>query len=159
MNWNCPNCGKRVEFSAEQLAETRGVVVCPQCLSSDKVPGYDAPHTSRAAASTTSTTSTKSRRSQPSAPSQSGRNMTTPPPHNKPSTPPPHRRRISFVDKEDTPKPDKPQKSTGKKKKAKTSSKGLLAPKSALGCLWRSVVYTMLLLIAYIVVGLLLQGI
>ena len=87
--------------------------------------------------------------------------MATPPAHKAKPTPPPHRSRVSFIEKpttSDTP-PAKPKKSSGKKKKSKKSSKGLFAPKSAMGCLWRSVVYTLLFLIIYIIFGLLLQGV
>ena len=86
--------------------------------------------------------------------------MTTPPAHKTKPTPPPHRSKISFSEKSTTSdtSPTKPKKSSGKKKKSKKSSKGFFAPKSALGCLWRSVVYTLLFLIIYIIFGLLLQG-
>lgn len=151
MQWKCLNCGKRVELSDEQLTETRGVVVCPQCLSSDKVRGYDTP---RPKPTLKPQESPKPRQKAPA--------MTTPPPHKSPPTPPPHRAKISFSDKSsstDAP-PAKPKKSSGKKKKkGKKSSSGSLAPKSTLGCLWRSVVYTLLFLIIYIIFGVLLQGV
>ena len=152
MTWKCPNCGKRVEFSVEQLAETRGVVVCPQCLSSDKVPGYDTPQPQP---------SNKPQESPKPIRQKTPAMNATPPAHKAKPTPPPHRSKISFSNQSasaDTP-PAKPKKSGGKKKKSKKSSKGFFAPKSALGCLWRSVVYTLLFLIIYIIFGLLLQGI
>ena len=157
MNWTCPNCGKRLEFSTDQLVETRGVVVCPQCLSSDQLPGYDAPRVKRKSPS--SQPSKQRSSSQPSSLSK----VNTPPPHKSRPTPPQHRSRvINFTSDKgsssgDTTQP-RPKKSGGKKKKAKSSSKGCLAPKSSMGCLWRSVVYTLILLIVYIIFGLLLQG-
>lgn len=136
-----------MEFSTEQLRETRGVVVCPQCLSSDKVPGYEAP--SKPAA----------KRQEARVKKQEAPAMTTPPAHKSRPTPPPHRSKVASSEKpssrSDTP-PVKPKKK--KKSKKSSSSTGFLAPKSALGCLWRSVVYTLLLLIIYIIFGMLLQG-
>ena len=158
LNWSCPNCGKRLEFSEEQLAETRGVVVCPQCLSSDKVPGYDAP---RRQPTALPNREVKNKKQETGIKNQEERSMTTPPAHKSRPTPPPHRAKISFSEKPsttDTP-PTKPKKSGGKKKKSKSSPKGCLAPKSTWGCLWRSVVYTLLFLIIYIIFGILLQGV
>lgn len=160
MNWKCPNCGKRVVFSAEQLVETRGVVVCPQCLASDKVPGYDTPHARpkpTAVAATPPPTPS-------STPQQHASNVSTPPPRRSRPTPPPHRPKINFAadgDSYGSTRPQQPVKSRkgGKKKKAKKSSSGFLAPMSSLGCLWRTVACTLVLLIIYIIFGLLLQGV
>ena len=172
MKWSCPNCGKRVEFSTEQLSETRGVVVCPQCLSSDKVPGYDAPQTKPS----TKRQETKNKKQESlkattfvteggASATPPERAMTTPPAHKSRPTPPPHRSKASLSDKSATTDTHRPvgtrigtSTSTKKKKKIKKSSKGFFAPKSAWGCLWRSVVYTLLFLIIYIIFGLLLQG-
>ena len=152
MNWKCPNCGKRVEFSTEQLNETRGVVVCPQCLSSDKVPGYDLPKPQRKPHATTASSSVTASSSTTQQP-----HMSTPPPRKSRPTPPPHRTKISFADQPSSPQsqPSKPKKSSGKKKNTRKTSGSTI---SSLGCLWRSIVYTLILLILYIVFGLLLQG-
>jgi len=161
MNWKCPNCGKRLEFSTEQLVETRGVVVCPQCLSSEQVPGYDAPQAKRNSPSSQPSRPPQQPALAPSSSLQS--KVNTPPPHKSRPTPPQHRSRvINFTgdtgsSTREATQP-RPKKSGGKKKKAKSSGKGCLAPKSSLGCLWRSVVYTLLLLIVYIIFGLLMQG-
>ncbi len=165
MNWKCPNCGKRVAFSAEQLAETRGMVVCPQCLSSDCVPGYDAPPSKPSAKRQETRSEQRTANSyQPTARSdrqETRKDMPTPPPHKSRPVPPSHRPKINFADTSASRADSQPTRSpshAGKKKKAKKSSSGFLAPKSSLGCLWRSVVYTLILLIVYIIFGLLLQG-
>ena len=174
MRWCCPNCGKRVEFSIEQLAETHGVVVCPQCLSSDKVPGYDNPGPKPSVKKQDTRDKKQETRNKKqewlkatisvnedgASATPPERTMTTPPAHKAKPTPPPHRSRVSFSERPATTDttPAKSKKSSGKKKKSKKSSKGIFAPKSALGCLWRSVVYTLLFLIIYIIFGLLLQG-
>ncbi len=38
MIWTCDNCGRKMEVSRDQLEETGGVVVCPQCLGTGRVP-------------------------------------------------------------------------------------------------------------------------
>lgn len=150
MNWTCANCGKRVAFSDEQLTETRGVVVCPQCLASDRIPGYDAPAPRRK--------NTSSQPSQSSKPQE--QKVKTPPPHKSRPTPPKHRSKvINFTGDTGATPPTNATKRGGKKKQAGKSSSRAFSPKSSLGCLWRSVVYTLLLLVVYILFGLLLQGI
>ena len=157
MNWKCPNCGKRVVFSDEQLAETRGVVVCPQCLSSDQLPGYDAPRARHKSSSSAASVSPSVPSSSPSQTTQQPRKVTTPPPHRQRQSPPPHRPKITFADTAADP-PKRTRKGGTAKKKAKNASSGFMAPKSPLGCLWRSVIYTLVLLIIYVVFGLLMQG-
>ena len=151
MQWTCDKCGKTVQISAEQLAETEGAVVCPQCLATDVVPGYKR--------------RSKRKRQAPAPPPPEP----TPPPHRKNvamQQPPAHRKTISFVDQPapqrsgqqsspSAPATGKPKKK--KKSKKKSRNKGFFAPHSALGCLWRSVVYTLLLLLLYSALGFLLQ--
>ena len=140
MNWTCPNCGKRVALSQEQLAETRGVVVCPQCLSSDKVKGFDTP--------------TKAKQS-----AAARTRAATPPPRKPRLAPPPHKTSAPAAAPTDTGSASRSAGKPVRKKKKKPAQQGCLQPMSATGCLWRTVLLTLLLLLAYVVVGFLLQGI
>lgn len=159
MKWTCDKCGKEMEFSQEQLAETGGAVVCPQCLTSAVVPGFSSrkvdrhtPHTTPSAPippippkeMANNSTTTPARRqtisfvespTRPTPPPHQGRGKTTPPAHN---TEPPTR-----------PQPKK--KSSNKKSKT-----GLMNPPSTLGCLLRTVWYTAILLAVYLLMGLVL---
>lgn len=145
MNWTCPHCQKKVTFSTEQLNETHGVVVCPQCLSSDKVPGYDKP---------------KLQQRKATSEQQSTPRMKTPPSHTSRPTPPPHRSKLASNERpNNTPTTPKPKKTSTQRKKKASRPLGRLTPHSALGCLWRSVVFTLILMLFYIVFGYILQGI
>ena len=152
MRWTCDKCGKTLEISTEQLTETQGVVVCPQCLGTAVVPGYKR---RRAAQSSTESTAPP-----PSKPDNAG----TPPPRRRPSSPSQQRKTISFVDQPSTPPPRKqpatapdPRPKPKKKKRKKSSSGGCLAPHTSWGCLWRSVVGTLVFLALYSALGFLLQ--
>lgn len=158
MIWTCEKCGKKMEISPEQLEETGGVVVCPQCLSTstvDGVPPRRKPSPRPKPAPVAVDTPVKQApepRSQrvisfeePATPPPRRRKAAaTPPP--RPATPPPPRRR---------PKPSPDMK---KNTDEETQGKGLLHaitnPPGALGCLWRSVVATAILLLVYVVFGL-----
>ena len=146
MQWTCDKCGKTMRISAEQLAETEGNVVCPQCLHTDVVPGYQ--HASRKSAPPAAPAVPPARRQQPATPK-------------KPTPPPPHRKPINFVDRgsnaQTAQQPQAPAPRPKKKSKKKKKNKGCLAPPSSLGCLWRSVLYTLLLLLLYSLLGSLLQ--
>ena len=37
----CPKCGRKMEFSADELHAQKGMVVCPQCLTTFKAPHFD----------------------------------------------------------------------------------------------------------------------
>ena len=145
MEWTCDKCGKTLFISEEQLSETKGVIVCPQCLSSDTVPGYGR----------------KSANSRQSIKSES--QTAAPPPHrSKPQTsmktsPPPYRKKINFMEESSSTKPQVKQNSTSatrkKNKKKKSKKQGLLAPHSAGGCIWRSFLITLLLMIMITALG------
>lgn len=152
MNWTCPHCGKTMEVSQEQLAETQGVVVCPQCLSSDTVPGY------------------RQQKSQPATSMNTAKPAPTPPPvkHDdhtqvikKPARsttqPPPYRKKISFVEENSNSRSAQSGRATNsqpkKKSKKKKKSRGLLAPHTPWGCLWRTLLYSALLLAIATFVG------
>ncbi len=150
MQWTCDKCGKTMQISSDQLAETEGTVVCPQCLATAVVPGYKR----------------RSKRQSPAPPPDEQPAPPAPPPHRNRTAmqqPPAHRKAITFVDQpapqrtgqRSTPSTGKPQKK--KKSKKKSRNKGCLAPPSTLGCIWRSVVYTLLLLLLYSALGFLLQ--
>lgn len=146
MKWTCKKCGKTLDISREQLAETQGVVVCPQCLASDVVAGYS----SRAGAK-------RSVQSVPSPPASESKNSSS-------ATPPPYRKKINFVE---TPVNRSARPAAGssttslapkkKKKSKKKKRRGALAPHSPAGCIWRSVVYTLIFLLAVTVVGFILD--
>ena len=150
MKWTCGHCGKALNVSEEQLYETRGVIVCPQCLSSDTVPGYQR----RKRTAVADTPSSTKKVSPPSVTDQE-RERVSPPPKRKPPTPPPYRKKISFVEEStsrgSTENRTKP--SVGKKKRKKKKTSGLLAPTTSLGCLWRTLVFTAILLAVVTFVG------
>ena len=150
MHWTCDKCGKTLEISAEQLTETQGTVVCPQCLGTDVVPGYKR---RRAASPPPATT-------QSSPPKREAGNG-VPPPHRKRSASTQQRQTISFVNQPSPPsqqRPPAPNRTKSKKKKRKKSSRGgCLEPHSTLGCLWRSVLATLVVLALYSALGFLVQ--
>ena len=37
----CPKCGRKMELSADELRAQKGMVVCPQCLTTFKAPHFD----------------------------------------------------------------------------------------------------------------------
>ena len=37
----CPKCGRKMELSADELHAQKGMVVCPQCLTTFKAPHFD----------------------------------------------------------------------------------------------------------------------
>ena len=135
MRWTCPKCGKKLEISDEQLIANDGVVVCPQCLLQARQP---MPKT-RSTASTTSE-----------------------PPAQRQNTPPPHHTRMKQASTtyrytgiggsttNNTPK----KKTTKKKSRKKKQDQGM----SALGCLGRTVIFTLVLFAAYVFFGLLLEA-
>ncbi len=45
MLFECPQCGKRIDMTLEELALSRKVVVCPQCLNEFLAHGVDVPAT------------------------------------------------------------------------------------------------------------------
>ena len=149
MEWVCKKCGKTLEMSDEQLHETQGVVICPQCLGSERVPGYRHKATAKAPGSSTSTN--KSNVSHQSTPAPVK------------TTPPPYRKKINFV--EETPQRPAAHRSTApastakpkKKKSKKKKNRSPLAPHSTAGCLWRSVLYTLILMAATTFVGFILD--
>lgn len=143
-----------MEISPEQLAETGGVVVCPQCLSSVKVATVaQRRKSSPQPAPPAEVPPVKQVRSQkvisfePPAtpPPHRKRTMTTPPPRTAP-TPPPKPRPQTITKKMNT-----------KNNNTAESNKGMLHtianPPSPLGCLWRSIVATAVLLLVYIFFG------
>ena len=153
MLWTCSQCGKQLEISDEQLTENGGVVVCPQCLTTTTLPGYSIRQSSN---------------QQPSQPQQQTNDMpqrprtitfddspaphrtATPPPYNpprRPATPPPMPPQQQ--PRQTTPRPGK--KKSSKSKKSNTTM-------SSMGCMWRSIVFTIALLALYILVGMLLNG-
>ena len=152
MWWTCDKCGKKMEISTEQLSETEGVVVCPQCLGTDVVPGYK-----RRGHHTPS----RSQSAPPTPPATDN-----PPPYRKrQQNTPSNRKTISFVEQPPKRPPhptgataaDPPKTSPKKKKKKKKNNKGCLAPPSTWGCFWRSALYTAIFLTLYSALGFLLQ--
>ena len=126
MDWTCKKCGKTLEVSEEQLHEMQGVVICPQCLGSERVPGY------RHKADTTSSSRSTSAR------------QSSPPPVK--SSPPPYRKKTYSVERNTTTSATPKTSAAPKKKKKKRKKRGILAPHSSWGCLWRAVLYTLALL-------------
>ncbi|MBO7609274.1 MAG: hypothetical protein J6S96_03610 [Muribaculaceae bacterium] len=139
MDWICKKCGKTLEVSEEQLYEMQGVVICPQCLGSDLVPGYRRKSTTKTANQSSSNSRAISR--QPSTTST------------KP-TPPTYRKKTNQVERTSTATSPRTAVATPKKKKKKRKKRGALAPNSSWGCLWRSVLYTLIFLLIITIIGL-----
>lgn len=154
MNWRC-NCGKVMELSHEQLLETGGVVVCPQCLGSSTVPGYAKPRRKPAIQQPISVTPT------PPRPATTPRQATRPISFSEPSqrqAPPPHKPRRATPSQSGAQRP--PRHSKVNKKNTSRDGSGnniLLNPPGVLGCVWRSLAVTAVLLALYIFLGLLLH--
>jgi len=157
MRWTCPKCGKKLDISNEQLIAYDGVIVCPQCLlqAHQPIPKVRIP------SSEEGKTGAPSRRKQQ-------RDITfdsDTPPEYKPA-PPPHKTRMKqqSAPRSDnaassgTPPPaqrKEPARKRTQKRKKKKRSEGM----SAWGCVWRTVVFTMVLFAAYVFFGLLLEAI
>lgn len=157
MRWTCPKCGKKLDVSNEQLIANDGLIVCPQCLLQAHQPVPTARVSKRAP--------------QPAAQRQSPPasihfDSETPPEyHPSTTTPPPHRPRmkqastsyrytgLSGDSATGTPSRKPATKKKGRKKKKKKDD-GI----SALGCMGRSIVFTLVLMAAYVFFGLLLEA-
>ncbi|MBQ6079882.1 MAG: hypothetical protein IJK93_06345 [Muribaculaceae bacterium] len=145
MRWTCPKCGKKLEISNEQLIANDGVIVCPQCLLQARQPIP----TARVAAKYDKADAD-----------------TTPPKRTKNSTPPPHKPRMKQAktsyrytglsgDNNRATRPSTKKKSTKKKSKKK---KGKDEGMSPLGCLGRTIIFTLVLFAVYVFFGLLLES-
>ena len=158
MRWTCPKCGKKLNISDERLIANDGVIVCPQCLLQARQPVPKATVTPR-----DDKPQATSRRQQQTI--SFNTDTTDMPPEYKASsatTPPPHKTRMKQAStsyrytglsgSDSTPQKRKP---SGKKKsKKKKSQQGM----SALGCLGRTIVFTLVLFAAYVFFGLLLDA-
>lgn len=140
----CEKCGKKTNVSIEQLEETAGVIVCPQCLATVALPGF----------------ATQRNRPQREPASTPTRTISF-----KEATPPPPRRvRRDAVATMPPPRPAVKPRSRAlsatkrTKRQQEPSGKGmahaLAHPPHPLGCLWRSVAITLLLLALYVIMGL-----
>ena len=143
MRWTCPKCGKKLDISNEQLIANDGVIVCPQCLLQSRQPIP----TARVAARYDEVDAA-------STPPARGTRKTT-------TTPPPHKPRMkqaktpykyTGLSSDDGTTKKKP--ASKKKSKKKKKSEGM----SALGCLGRTVIFTLVFFFAYVFFGLLLEA-
>ena len=139
MRWTCPKCGKKLDISNEQLVANDGVIVCPQCLLQSRQPVP----TARVAARLDEISKND-----------------TPPRRTSRATPPPHQPRMKqaktsyrYTGLTGSDAPAR-KKTTRKKSKKKKNNDGI----GALGCLWRSIVFTLVLFAAYVFFGLLLEA-
>jgi len=146
MRWTCPKCGKKLDISNEQLVANDGVIVCPQCLLQARQPVP----TARVAARYDEAATPQ--------PLQQDKNATTPPPHRTRMKQAKTSYRYTGLTSsdDDAPRPAAKKKTTTKKKskKKKKQNDGV----SALGCLGRTVVFTLVLFAAYVFFGLLLEA-
>lgn len=139
MKFVCPKCGRQITVTNSELVALKGTIVCPQCLTATTVP-YK----------------------KPSSPA-------TPPPRRTAATPyssPPPRRSaqskpvINFSDSggygyNSSNRNSRPaRKPTKSSKPSRTSS--LLAV-SSFGCFWRSVAFTAVLFVIYVLFGKLIE--
>ena len=146
MNWTCPHCGKRMAVTDDYLASTGGMVVCPQCLGSEQLPGYGSrPRRNAPAppAAPASTTATAQRRATP-PPYQPRQRKSAAMPATPPARTAPNQQQPA----------DKTPPAKRKAAKRRKKSGGTL---SAWGCFWRSVVFTLILLAVYVLFGLVMQ--
>lgn len=161
MRWTCPKCGKKLDVSNEQLIANDGVIVCPQCLLQAHQPIPKARVTRRAPETESAP---KQRPAQQTRSIDFDTAQTLP--EYKPATPPPHKTRMKQASTSyrytgltgsdsnpDTGKRTAPKKKSSRKKK-KNQNNGM----SALGCLGRTVVFTLVLFAAYVFFGLLLEA-
>ncbi len=135
MKFVCPKCGRQITVTNSELVALKGTIVCPQCLTATTVP-YK----------------------KPSSPA-------TPPPRRtaaKPYSSPPPRRSaqskpvINFSDSgySNNRNSHPARKTTKNSKPSRTSS--LLAV-SSFGCFWRSVAFTAVLFVIYVLFGKLIE--
>ena len=150
MRWTCPKCGKKLDISNERLIANDGVIVCPQCLLQARQPIPKAREGARADKPAVQRKQAESI------------NFDTPPEY-KASTPPPHKPRMKQASTSyrytglsgDTTSNGPKRKTSGKKKSnKKKQSQGM----SALGCLGRTIVFTLVLFAAYVFFGMLLEA-
>jgi len=139
MRWTCPKCGKKLTISDQQLIDWQGQVLCPQCLSVDRQPIPQV--------------------------AVNRKTTTTPPPYRAaqssmtPPTRPPQVRNTysntSSYSSSRTTSTNRTAVSSRKKKKKGKSSSHI----SAWGCFLRSIAITLLLMAAYVFLGMLLATI
>jgi len=150
MRWTCPKCGKKLDISNERLIVNDGVIVCPQCLLQARQPIPKARESARA-----------DKPAVQRKPAESINFDTLP--EYKASTPPPHKPRMKQASTSyrytglsgDTTSNGPKRKTSGKKKSnKKKQSQGM----SALGCLGRTIVFTLVLFAAYVFFGMLLEA-
>ena len=156
MLWTCPKCGKKLKISNEQLIANDGLIVCPQCLLQAHQPIPKARVTARG-----DNPSATPKRQQPSINFE-----TETPPAYRPNTttPPPYKRRMKQANTSyrytgltgDNSGMTTKKKNTGKKKSKK--KKGQNDGMSALGCMGRTIVFTLVLFAAYVFFGLLIDA-
>ena len=150
MRWTCPKCGKKLDISNERLIANDGVIVCPQCLLQARQPIPKARESARS--------------DKPAVQRKPAESITfDTPPEYKASTPPPHKPRMKQASTSyrytglsgDTTSNGPKRKTSGKKKSnKKKQSQGM----SALGCLGRTIVFTLVLFAAYVFFGMLLEA-
>lgn len=158
MRWTCPKCGKKLDVSNEQLIANDGVIICPQCLLQAHQP---IPKT-RVSTRREDNTSASSPKRQTTSISF---DTTDTPPEYKPNkpTPPPHKTRMkqastsyryTGVSGSDTSSAPKRKPSAKMKSKKKKNNNGM----SALGCMGRTIIFTLVLFAAYVFFGLLIDA-
>ena len=156
MLWTCPKCGKKLRISDEQLIANDGLIVCPQCLLQAHQPIPKARVSARG-----DNLSTTSKRPQSSI----NFDMETPPAYRPATTtPPPYKKRMKQASTSyrytgltgANSGTTAEKKNTGKKrtKKKKKQGDGM----SPLGCVGRSIVFTLVLFAAYVFFGLLIDA-
>ena len=143
MRWTCPKCGKKLDISNEQLVANDGVIVCPQCLLQARQPVPTARVAARYDEADAATP----------PPPKSSSNNATPPPHKTRMKQATTSYRYTGLSGDSGTK----KKNTSTRKKSKKKKKGQ-DDMSALGCLGRTIVFTLILFAAYVFFGLLLEA-
>jgi len=154
MRWTCPKCGKKLDISNEQLIAGDGVIVCPQCLLQARQPMPKARNSSSDDKTPTSPQRKNSKNSSIDFTDDTSSPRQTPPPHKPRMKQASTTYRYTGLGGDSTSNTPK-RKNTRKKKSSKKKQVGGI---SALGCLGRSIIITLLLFAGYILLGLLIEA-
>ena len=172
MKFVCPKCGKQITVTNSELVALKGTIVCPQCLTATTVP-YKKPAATRSSRSAVCPSCGAAISTTDTFCQSCGKPLTprsfmtaTPPPRRaaaKPYSSPPPRRStqskpvINFSDSGyNSGRSSRPaaRKSAKKSKQSRMSS---LFAVSSLGCFCRSVAFTAMLFVIYVLFGKLIE--
>lgn len=155
MKFVCPKCGKQFSVTNNELVALKGSIVCPQCLNVTNVPCRK-PAARQPKGTACPSCGAATGVNDTYCPSCGKALTTTPPPHRTTAVPPPRRSVqqkpvISFTSSNSgSARNSRPRRKQTKKGK---TARNPLAATSAWGCLWRSVAFTAVLFLFYVLFG------